>query len=214
MLHKDTTERPGSVDTRPCPDELCRVAESLFALPWGPLLIFALRIVDVSLDTMRVLSAVRGARWVAGGLGFFQALIWIVVVGNAIRYLDSIWHVLGYAAGFGAGTLVGISIEHALAYGLATVRVVSRDGGVEIAAALRERGYGVTEFGGQGRDGRVEIINSVVQRQDLADVMRIVDSWDPAAFVTVEEPKFLRGGSVARRAGVLIPRRAKRTNGS
>lgn len=193
--------------------ELCRMTESLFALPWGPLVIFALRIVDVSLDTMRVLSAVRGARWVAAGLGFFQALIWIVVVGNAIRYLDSIWHIVGYAGGFGAGTLVGISIENALAYGLATVRVVSRDGGVEIAAALRERGYGVTEFGGQGRDGRVEILNSVVQRQDLDEVMRIVDSWDPAAFVTVEEPKFLRGGSIARRAGVFIPRRAKRDLG-
>jgi uncharacterized protein YebE (UPF0316 family) len=189
--------------------------ETFFALPWGPLVIFGLRIVDVSLDTMRVLSAVRGARWVAAGLGFFQALIWLVVVGNAIKYLDSIWHVLGYAAGFGAGTLVGISIENALAYGVATVRVVSRQGGVEIADALRERGYGVTEFGGQGRDGRVEILNSVVQRQDLEEVMRIVDEWDPNAFVTVEEPKLLRGGSVARRAAILIPwpRRAKPSGG-
>ncbi len=189
------------------------MAESLFALPWGPFVIFCLRIVDVSLDTMRVLSAVRGARFVAAGLGFFQALIWIVVVGNAIRYLDSVWHVLGYAAGFGAGTLIGISIENLLAYGVATVRVVSRDGGVEIAAALRERGYGVTAFGGEGRDGHVEILNSVVQRQDLEEVMRIVDSRDPGAFVTVEEPKLLRGGSVARRAGMLLPRRAKRANG-
>jgi uncharacterized protein YebE (UPF0316 family) len=191
------------------------MSETFFALPWGPLVIFGLRIVDVSLDTMRVLSAVRGARWVAAGLGFFQALIWLVVVGNAIKYLDSIWHVLGYAAGFGAGTLVGISIENALAYGVATVRVVSRQGGVEIADALRERGYGVTEFGGQGRDGRVEILNSVVQRQDLEEVMRIVDEWDPNAFVTVEEPKLLRGGSVARRAAILIPwpRRAKPSGG-
>jgi uncharacterized protein YebE (UPF0316 family) len=189
--------------------------DTLFALPWGPLVIFGLRIVDVSLDTMRVLSAVRGARWVAAGLGFFQALIWLVVVGNAIRHLDSIWHILGYAGGFGAGTLVGISIENALAYGLATVRVVSREGGVEIAEALRQRGYGVTEFGGQGRDGRVEILNSVVQRQDLEEIMRIVDRWDPGAFVTVEEPKLLRGGSVARRAGVLIPwpRRVKPNTG-
>jgi uncharacterized protein YebE (UPF0316 family) len=190
------------------------MAETLFALPWGPLVIFALRIVDVSLDTMRVLSAVRGSRWVAAGLGFFQALIWLVVVGNAIKHLDSAWHILGYAAGFGAGTLVGISIENALAYGLATVRVVSRDGGVEIAHALRERGYGVTEFGGQGRDGRVEILNSVVQRQDLEEVMRIVDRWDPGAFVTVEEPKFLRGGSVARRAAMVVPWRRRAARGT
>jgi uncharacterized protein YebE (UPF0316 family) len=181
------------------------MADTLFALPWGPLVIFGLRVVDVSLDTMRVLSAVRGSRWVAAGLGFFQAMIWLIVAGNAIRHLDSIWHIFGYAAGFATGTLAGVSIESALAYGVATVRVVSREAGVEIAQALRDRGYGVTEFGGQGRDGRVEILNSVVQRQDLAEVMRIVDRWDPGAFVTVEEPKLLRGGSVARRVGGLLP---------
>jgi uncharacterized protein YebE (UPF0316 family) len=137
---------------------------ALFALPWGPILIFGLRIVDVSLDTMRVLFAVRGKRGLAAVLGFFQALVWMFAIGNAIKHLDSVWHILGYAGGFAMGTLVGITIEHALAYGLATVRIVSQHGGVEIAEALRERGYGVTEIPGYGRDGGVEIVNSVVQR--------------------------------------------------
>jgi hypothetical protein len=43
-----------------------------------------------------------------------------------------------------------------------------------------------------------------------------VDQSDPNAFVTVEEPKLLRGGSIARRAAVLIPwaRRAKPNTGA
>ncbi len=172
----------------------------LFALPWGPILIFLLRIVDVSLDTMRVLFAVRGKRLVAATLGFFQAFIWIFAVGHAIAHLDSIWHILGYAAGFGTGTLVGITIERALAYGVNTVRIVSRHGGVEIAEALRDLGYGVTELAGFGREGTVEIVNSVVQRQHVDEVLRIVQRWDPEAFVTVEEPKILRGGSIAPRS--------------
>ena len=48
---------------------------TIFALPWGPFVIFGLRICDVSLDTLRVLFSVRGARWAAAGLGFFQSLI-------------------------------------------------------------------------------------------------------------------------------------------
>lgn len=183
----------------------------LFALPWGPFLIFLLRIVDVSLDTLRVLFAVRGGRVVAAALGFFQAFIWIFAVGHAIAHLDSIWHTLGYAAGFGTGTLVGITIERRLAYGLNAVRIVSRYGGVEIAEALRERGYGVTELAGFGREGRVEIINSVVQRQHIADVLEIVQRWDPAAFVTVEEPKILRGGSIAPRTIWQAPWPRERT---
>jgi uncharacterized protein YebE (UPF0316 family) len=186
---------------------------SLFALPWGPFVIFGARIVDVSLDTGRVLSAVRGNRAAAAVLGFFQALIWIIVVGNAIKHLDSVWHVLGYAAGFAAGTLIGITIEGALAYGLSTMRVVSQHSGVEIAEALRERGYGVTEIPGYGREGRVEIVNSVVQRQHLEEVMRIVEQLDPQAFVTVEEPKILRGGSLAKRRRLALPWRLERQMG-
>src|SRR5919199_5468448 len=178
---------------------------SLFALPWGPFVIFGARIVDVSLDTGRVLSAVRGNRAAAAGLGFFQALIWIIVVGNAIKHLDSAWHVLGYAAGFAAGTLIGITIEGALAYGLSTVRIVSQHGGAEIAEALRQRGYGVTEIPGRGREGQVQIVNSVVQRQHLDEVMGIVERLDPHAFVTVEEPKILRGGSIAERRRLALP---------
>lgn len=179
--------------------------EAVFASPWGALLIFCLRIVDVSCDTMRVLFAVRGKRAVAGFLGFFQALIWIFAVATAIKYLDSWIHILGYAGGYATGTMVGISIEGMVAYGLNQVRIVSMHGGVEIAEALRERGYGVTEFSGFGREGGVEIVESVVQRAHMDEVMAIVDRFDPGAFVTVEEPKVLRGGSVATRDWRVAP---------
>jgi uncharacterized protein YebE (UPF0316 family) len=178
---------------------------ALFALPWGPLIIFGLRIGDVSLDTLRVLFAVRGARGVASILGFFQALIWIFAVGNAMKHLDSWWHILGYAGGFATGTLVGVMIEQYLAYGLATVHIISRHGGVEIAEAMRERGFGVTEVPGYGRDGGVELVQSVVQRQHLDEIAKIVERWDPDAFVTVEEPRILRGGSIVGRRRMNIP---------
>ena len=174
-------------------------SSAVFASAYGAFLIFCLRIVDVSCDTLRVLFAVRGRRLVASTLGFVQALIWIFAVATAIRHLDSWMHILGYAGGFATGTFVGITIEHAVAYGLAAVRIVSRYGGVEIAEALRERGYGVTEFGAYGREGKVEVINSVVHRAHLEEVIGVVEQWDPDAFVTVEEPRVLRGGSFVSR---------------
>ena len=132
--------------------------DAAFASPLlGPLLIFSLRIVDVSCDTMRVLFAIRGRRGIAALLGFAQAFIWIFAVGNAVKHLDSVWHILGYASGYAMGTFVGITIERAVAYGMATVRIVSKHGGVEIAEALRNLGYGVTEMAGFGREGGVEI---------------------------------------------------------
>ena len=171
----------------------------LFASPWGALAIFCLRIVDVSCDTMRVIFAIRGKRGIAAALGFVQALVWIYAVGNAVKHLGSPLHVAGYAGGYAMGTYVGITIERAIAYDVATVRVVSRNAGIEIAEALRTSGHGVTEFPGFGRDGSVEILNSVVQRTHVDDVLAIIERYDKDAFVTVEEPKVLRGGS-------LIPR--------
>lgn len=173
--------------------------DALFASPWGALVIFVLRIFDVSLDTMRVIFAIRGKRGIAALLGFAQAMIWIFAVGNAVKHLDSILHIVGYAGGYATGTWVGITIEQAIAYGVAQIRVVSRHAGVEIAEALRARGYGVTEFPGFGRDGSVEIVQSVVQRGQVDGVLEIIEAHDAEAFVTVEEPKILRGGSMVAR---------------
>jgi uncharacterized protein YebE (UPF0316 family) len=166
----------------------------LFAGPWGPLLIFGLRIVDVSMATMRMLLIMRNQKLLVPLIGFFEVLIWIVAVGSAIKNLDSVWHVLGYAGGFATGSLVGLALEEKLAVGLASIQMISQHGGVELAEALRARGFGVTEFSGQGREGRVEVVQTVVLRRQIREVMEEVDRWDPDAFVSVEEPRTIRRG--------------------
>lgn len=177
--------------------------DALFASPYGALLIFVARIVDVSCDTMRVIFAIRGKRGIAAVLGFVQAFVWIYAVGTAVKHLESIVHVFGYAGGYAAGTYIGVTLERMIAYGVATVRVVSKHAGVEIAEALRDQGYGVTEFPGFGRDGTVEILHSVIHRSHLDDVLAVIERWDGDAFVTVEEPKVLRGGLLAAKQGRL-----------
>jgi uncharacterized protein YebE (UPF0316 family) len=168
--------------------------DSLLSSAWGPLIIFSLRIVDVSLSTIRMLLAVRGVKAIAPVIGFFEVLFWIIAVGSAVKHLDSPLHLLGYAGGFATGTYVGLRIEEKIAFGMAMVRVVSQHGGVELAEALRERGFGVTEQAGYGRDGRVEILYAALRRRDLPAVYEEVRTWDPEAFVTVEEPRAIHRG--------------------
>lgn len=168
--------------------------DALFGGPWGPLLIFSLRIVDVSMSTTRILLSVRGHKAVTPMIGFFEVMIWVFAVGNAIRFLDSPLHVLGYAGGFATGNLVGLWIEEQLALGYASIRVVSQHAGVEMAESLRTIGFGVTEFGAQGRDGRVEVIYTVCARRDIERVIAEVERWDSQAFITVEEPRDIRWG--------------------
>lgn len=166
----------------------------LFGGPFGPLLIFTLRIVDVSLSTSRLLLAVRGDRVVVPVLAFFESLIWLVAVGAAVRSLNSPIHVLAYASGFAMGNVVGLWVEEKMALGLSTVRIISRHGGVELAEALRDSGFGVTEFAGHGREGLVEVVYTVVRRRQVKKVLAQIAVWDPDAFVTVESPKEIRRG--------------------
>ena len=166
----------------------------LLTSAWGPLIIFCMRIVDVSLSTVRMLLAVRGIKLVAPVIGFFEVLLWIFAVGSAIKHLNSPLHLIGYAGGFATGTYVGLLIEEKMALGMAVVRIVSQHGGVELAEALRDRGFGVTELAGQGRDGRVEILYAALRRRDLPTVFEEVRNWDPEAFVTVEEPRAIHRG--------------------
>lgn len=170
------------------------IIDTLFGGPWGPLVIFCLRIVDVSLATLRMLLSVRGQRHVVPLIGFFEVMLWLFAAGNAIRYLDSPLHVVGYAGGFATGTVVGLWVEEKLAFGLATVRVFSSKPANGLAQTLRERGHGATEFAASGRQGPVEVVYTVARRAQINDILGIVNRWDPSAFVTVEEPRAVHRG--------------------
>ncbi|MGK7311742.1 MAG: DUF2179 domain-containing protein [Candidatus Longimicrobiales bacterium M2_2A_002] len=168
--------------------------EQVFAGPLGPLVIFGLRIFDVSLATLRMLLTVRGQRVLVPLIGFFEVLIWLFAAGTAIQYLGSPLHAVGYAGGFAAGNAVGLWIEEKLALGLARIQAFSAHSGVELAEAIREQGFGVTEFLGQGREGKVELISTVVRRSEVPRVLKVIDVWDPDAFVTVDEPRAVHRG--------------------
>ena len=167
-------------------------------LTWAALLsaliIFGLRVVDVSLATVRVLAIIRGQRLMAWALGFFQALVFVVAIRQIFANLDNIWNMVGYAAGFATGTVVGMWLEEKLAMGYTHMRVISPGRGEVLAGRLREAGYAVTEVAGRGRNGTVNILNLTVPRKRVPDVRRIVIDFDPKAFITMEDVRPVRRG--------------------
>lgn len=168
--------------------------QELLAGPAGPVVIFFLRISDVSLATVRMLLMVRNKKMLVPVLAFFEVSIWVIAVGTVVQHLSSPWHVLGYAGGYATGNLVGMMIEERLALGLATIRTMVTTGGEELANALRTSGYGVTETIGRGKDGAVEMLYSVVRRRRVGSYVRMVDEAAPDSFVVVEEPRAVHRG--------------------
>jgi uncharacterized protein YebE (UPF0316 family) len=157
-------------------------------------LIFCLRVSDMSLDTLRMLFVMRGRKPLAWGLGFFQALIFVVAITSVISNLDNPLNVVGYAAGFATGNVVGMLIEERLAIGHVHLRIISSRRGSAIASRLREEGYAVTEIPARGKDGMVTLLNCSVLRRKVAQVDDIVKEVDPGAFVTAEEVRSIWRG--------------------
>jgi uncharacterized protein YebE (UPF0316 family) len=165
----------------------------LLAGPYGPLVIFSLRFVDVSLGTMRFLLVTRGQRAPAALIGFVESLIWITAAGAAIQNLSSPLHLVGYAGGFSFGTWSGVWLEERLALGTATVQAFCGEGDTDVVGALRALGIGVTKSVGEGLDGPVQVISAVVQRQALPRVIKTIETVDPDAFITVYDARVRRG---------------------
>jgi uncharacterized protein YebE (UPF0316 family) len=157
------------------------------------LAIFALRIVDISLYTTRLMMVFQGRKLLAWVFGFLQALLFITVISSVIG--SSEWNlIIGYAAGFATGLIVGMTIESRLALGYTRLRIISPNLGAKIAQTLRERGYGLTEIPAQGKGGTVTLINCYVPRRKTDRVVDIVVQCDAQAFVTVESVRSVQRG--------------------
>ena len=164
-------------------------------LDWSiALMIFCLRVTDMSLDTLRMLFVMRGRKGIAWALGFFEAGIYIVAITRVLSNLNNPLTILGYAAGFATGNVVGILIEERLAIGHIQMSIVSSARGVALAEALREAGFAVTEVSARGKDGMVHLLNASVLRKDVPNVERVVHEVDAEAFVTSADVRPVRHG--------------------
>lgn len=152
-----------------------------------PLLIFAARIFDVTLGTLRIIFVSRGKRNLAPVLGFFEVLIWIVVISQLVQNLESFVAYIAYAAGFAAGNYVGMWLEDKLALGTYILRLITSEEISDLVVRLRDAGYGVTRVEGEGSKGRVHLVNTVVKRRDVEQVLAIIHEVKPNAFVSMEE---------------------------
>jgi uncharacterized protein YebE (UPF0316 family) len=157
---------------------------------WGnALLIFVLRLTDVSMGTVRTIMIMRGMRKWAALIGFVEVSIWVVAISRVIGHLDTVWNVVGYSGGFAAGTLLGMWIEGKLALGYVDVHIISLTKGYEIVQKVRQAGYGATQLQSEGQSGPVHLIDVVVPRKQVADVLRLVNEVDATSFITVEEAR-------------------------
>jgi len=150
-------------------------------------LIFVLRILNQTLDTMRILMMMRGRQIIVWLLGFSESLIFVLTLTSVLNDLDNPLNIFVYAAGFATGNTVGVWLERRLAIGFFNLRIVSSRKGEAVADKLRDEGFAVTEIPARGRSGAVTLLNVSVRRKDVESIREMVEAIDEGAFMTGEE---------------------------
>lgn len=167
---------------------------TLFSYILMPILIFLARICDVSIGTMRIIFVSKGKRNIAPILGFFEVLIWITAISKIMENLDHYINFIAYAAGFATGNFVGMIIEEKLAMGILMVRVFAYEKGNEMVQNLNEQGFGATVVEAHGAREKIDLIYSIVKRNELTNVLNIITNLNPKAFYTIEDVKSVNEG--------------------
>lgn len=152
-----------------------------------PILIFLARITDVSVGTVRLILVSRGFKYLAPIAGFFEVLIWILAIGQIMQNLTNPVCYIAYAGGFATGNFVGLLIAEKLSLGMVLVRVITPKPAHDLLGALRKRQYGVTALGGQGANGPVQLLFTIVPRREIEAIIELIKTFNPDAFYSIEE---------------------------
>jgi uncharacterized protein YebE (UPF0316 family) len=164
------------------------------------LLIFILRVFNVGIGTFRLVIIARGQRLPASILGFIESATFAYTIANVVTDLSNLPNFLAYSGGFAVGSYVGMWLESVLIRTFVTVNVIAREQGGAIAAALRQAGFGVTITHGEGRDGGVTHLRSLMSNRDTAKALSVIRSVQENAFVSVEPAVSVHRGYLGGRA--------------
>lgn len=168
------------------------------------LVIFCLRVVNNAMGTVRVVLINRGQRHLAAGIGFVESFIFVFTITSIVTDFTNVLNMVAYCSGFSVGSYLGMAIEARFIKSYMTVNVITHERGHEIAMALRDAGFGVTEHTGEGRDGEVTIIRSVCLNRNIPAMLEIVRKTHPEAFVSVEQTRRIERGHI-RASRPLMP---------
>jgi uncharacterized protein YebE (UPF0316 family) len=160
---------------------------------YGAFIIMGMRICDVTIGTMRTILVVQGRKYIAALAGFIEVLIWVFVIKFVVQNLDNIPNLVGYAAGFATGNILGITLEQKIGLGFVQLNIISRHLTDQIADKLRKLKYGLTILPGEGGTGGVSIIVTIIPRKYQKKIISYVEEIDKTAFITIQHSLPYRG---------------------
>ena len=160
--------------------------------------IFFVRIIDVSLGTVRTIFSVKGKNLIASLIGFAEITVWFLVVKEALNTDEnSLWIVFSYASGFSTGTYIGGIISNKFIKSNLGVQVITNNN--NIINILRDNGFGVSVIDIKGKkDEKKYMLYISITNKNYTELEKIIKSYDEKAFIVVNEIKTIENGFIKK----------------
>ena len=177
------------------------------------ILILVLQLVYVPILTLRTIFLVKNMTVIAAFLGFAEALIYVFGLSLVFSGDQGPLAMLVYALGFGIGILIGGAVENKLAIGYNSFQVNLMNKNTDLINYLRNEGFGVTVYEGEGRDSQRYRLDILTRRSREDELLDLIDEYEKNAFIVSYEPRRFRGGflvnSMRKANKIKIPSRKK-----
>lgn len=158
------------------------------------ILIIVLQLVYVPIYTLRTLFLVKNITVLAAIMGIIETLIYVFGLSLVFNGDKSITSMIVYSIGFGIGLILGTKLEQKLAIGYIIVTVNTSMKNIELVDTLRENGFGVTLYTGEGMDSDRYRMEILTKRNRERELIATVEKYERNAFIVSYEPKRFKGG--------------------
>lgn len=158
--------------------------------------IFFIRIVDVSLGTIRTVLTVKDKNLKAALVGFIEVTIWFLVVKDALNSdIDSLWIAVSYAGGFATGTFIGGYLASFFTKGTVSIQLIIEKENEKLINILHDQGYAVSVINIKGYNDKDKLmLFSEVDMTKFNVFKRIVNEYTNGAFMVVNDTKAVYNG--------------------
>ncbi|MGO1371849.1 MAG: DUF2179 domain-containing protein [Senegalia sp. (in: firmicutes)] len=176
------------------------------------MLILVLQLTYVPLLTLRTIFLVKNMTVIASLLGFAEVLIYVFGLSLVFSGDQGPLAMLVYALGFGIGILIGGAVEKKLAIGYNSFEVNLMEKNTDLINHLRNVGFGVTVYQGEGRDSQRYRLDILTKRSREEELLDLIDEYAPKSFIVSYEPRRFKGGFLVNsmkkaRKMTILPRK-------
>ena len=163
------------------------------------------RIIDVALGTSRTVFTVRGKSYIAAIIGLIEAMLWFLIVREALSFqaegMQTYLIAISYALGYAVGTYCGGLVTSKLIKTKVNVQIIATSKNEELVKSLSDAGFGATVLiasGATKQESRYMLLIETDNKQ-LKNLRAIVTENDPSAFITISDTKSTYNGYFGNR---------------